>query len=192
MPNFTLRIVKRGKNPLQFIKEVTGRSYPELQNEIVLSAEATAEIMKRILLDSGYRLDKLADAINAEVLSSTAGVRVGIGRIDGLPKGIDGRDYWNAFNDGWLPPPNWGYFTSGSGLSGDRVLPMAGTSGQRWIHTGKERGSYYMQPIKPIEPLKFVDIGYDELKKHINKQIDKFIKELGHTHGWGMGAGGAK
>jgi hypothetical protein len=171
-------ITKKGRDPIQWIKEVSEKIHFELQNQIKLSADATAEIMKRILMGSGYKLDKLADAINAEVLDYTDGISVGIGRISDLPKGQDGKDYWNAFNDGWLPPPNFGFFTSGSGMSGDKTRPMAGASGQKWIHTGKTQGSFYMLPHKPIEPLKYVDIGYEDLKAHLNKEIDKFLKSL--------------
>jgi hypothetical protein len=166
---FTVQITKKGKDPVQWIREVTDKIHFELQNEIKLSADATAEIMKRILMGSGYKLDNLANTINAEILTSTGGISVGIGKISDLPKGEDGRDYWNAFNDGWLPPENWGYF----GEVGNS--PEKGASGEKWYHTGN-RKDWYLIPKKPIEPLKFVDIGFEDLKKHLNKQIDKFLK----------------
>lgn len=171
-------ITKKGKDPIQWIKEVSDKLHFELQNQIKLSADATATIMKGILTGSGYKLEKLAEAINVEVLDSTAGITIGIGRISALPKGKDGKDYWNAFNDGWLPPPNFGFFTSGSGMSGDKTKPMSGGSGQKWIHTGKIGGSFYMFPRIPIAPLKYVDIGYEDLKAHLDKEVNKFLKSL--------------
>lgn len=168
---FSITIKKSGKNPLQWYREVKASIYPELQNQLKISADTTAEIMQGIIKNSGYKLDKLANSINAMVLNSTGGVDIGIGRIDTFPKGNDGKDYWNAFNEGWLPPPNWGYW-------GEGEPPQAGKTGQKWTHTGKMKGSFYMQPTKPIQPLMFVDKGYDALIKHIEKEIDKFNKNL--------------
>jgi hypothetical protein len=171
---FSVTIQKRGKNPLQWYREVKANIYPELQNQLKLSADATAEIMQGILKNSGYKIDKLASAINVMVLNSTGGVDIGIGEIDRFPKGNDGRHYWNAFNEGWLPPENWGYW-------GDGEAPSATKRGQKWTHTGKSPGSFYMKPTKPIMPLMFVDKGYDTLVKHIEKEIEKFQKNLSNN-----------
>ena len=192
---FEIKITKRGKDPRQWIKEVQTRIYPELQNEIVLSAEATAEIMKKILEGSGYRLQALAGAIGVDVLSSTGGVHVGIGNISIFPIGkMSGASYWEAFDSGFkVTQANIGYF----GGEGSAIPPQSGIHGQKWIHTGKGSGFFFMKPNKIIEPLRYIDIGYQELVKHIEKEILKFNKSLeqasqGHAHGWGMGAGGAK
>jgi len=158
---FTVQITKKGKDPVQWIREVTDKIHFELQNEIKLSADATAEIMKRILMSSGYKLEKLANAINSDVITDRAGISVGIGKISELPKGEDGKAYWNAFNDGWLPPPDWGHW-----------------DGEKWHHHGTDSPSYPMTPRNPIQPLKFVDIGYEDLRKHLNKQIDKFLRSI--------------
>lgn len=168
---FSIKIIKQGKNPAQFMKEVSASIYPEMQNQLLISAQATAEIMQGILKTSGYKLDKLANAINAIPLNTTGGVTIGIGDIDNFPKGNDGRHYYNAFNEGWLPPPNWGYW-------GDGEPPQTGKLGQKWTHTGKMSGSFYMQPTKPILPLGYVDKGWDALTKHIEKEILKFTKNL--------------
>jgi len=176
MPNgsFQVTITKIGKDPVQWIREVTTRIYPEVQNQIVLSAEITAEIMKTILLNSGYKLEKLANAINVDVLNSTAGVSVGIGRIDGMPVGVSGNHYYEAFNDGFkVTQANVGYF-------GDSFrAPESGGWGETWHHTGKGSGFHLMQPNKVIDPLRFIDMGYDSLKRNIGEQIDKYMEELG-------------
>ena len=165
-----------GKDPATFIREVTSRIHNELQNEIKLSADATAEIMRRILLNSGYKLEKLANAIQSKVLNDVNGIVIGIGKISDLPKDARGRDYWNAFNDGWLPPPNWGYWV-GSVSSPLQGTPIANLTGERWVHTG-DKSDFYMTPKKLIRPLKFVSIGYEDLKDHINKEIDKCLSRL--------------
>jgi len=171
---FEVRISHRGKNPVQWFSEVQKIIYPELQAQILLSAEATAEIMKKILEGSGYKLQKLAGAIGVDVLSSTAGIHIGIGNISTFPVGQQsGASYWEAFNDGFaVTQANIGYF-------GDAFrAPEAGGSGEKWHHTGKGSGFFFMQPNKVIEPLRYVDIGFDELKKHIEKEITKFNKSL--------------
>lgn len=171
---FVVRITKKGKDPAQFIREVTTRIYPELQNQIVISAEATAEIMKRILLDSGYRLDKLANAIRTSFSSTTGGLIGGIGKIDELPVGQEsGASYWEAFNTGFqVTQENIGYF-------GDNFrAPEPGGSGEKWHHTGRDSGFFFMKPNKVIEPLSYIDLGYEALTKHIEKSILKFNKEL--------------
>jgi hypothetical protein len=175
MPNtFTITITKKGKDPRQWIQEVSKQIYPELQNEIVLSAEATAEIMRRILDNSGYNLKLLSGAIGVDVLSSTGGVHVGIGNIDTFPIGQEsGFSYWELFDDGFkVTTANIGYF-------GDNFrAPEPGGSGEKWHHTGKGSGFFYMKPNKIIDPLEYSKIGYDELVKHITKQIEKFSRNL--------------
>jgi hypothetical protein len=170
---FEIRITKKGKDPRQWFSEVTTRIYPEVQNQIVLSAEITASMMKTILESSGYTLKALRNAINVDILSSTAGVHVGIGRIEGMPLGSNGKPYYEAFNDGFkVTQANIGYF-------GDNFrAPEKGGYGEKWHHTGKGSGFFYMKPNKVIEPLRFVDMGYDSLKRHIEKQIDKFMKTI--------------
>jgi len=166
---YSITITKKTKgNPVEWITEVTGSIHFKLQNEIKLSAQATAEIMRRILLQSGYKLDKLANAIQATEIEGTGfsknSIGMEIGRLVDLPKDEKGRDYWNAFNDGWLPPPDWGYW-----------------EGEKWYHHGTDSPSYPMIPRNPIQPLRFVDIGAAALKNHIEKKIAQFIKELSTT-----------
>ena len=172
---WTVTITKKGKDPAQWLKEVTEQIYPELQNQIKLSAEATAEIMRKILLDSGYRLDKLANAIQVDLIKThPAGLEIGIGKISDLPVGQStGASYWEAFNAGFkVTQENIGYF-------GDNFrAPEVGGSGEKWHHTGKGSGFFFMKPNKVIEPLRYIDIGYEELTKHIEKEIAKFMKSL--------------
>jgi len=98
--------------------------------------------------------DNLEKAIDKEIIQSVGGVEVGIGNIEKLKKVAP---YFEVLNDGgYVPPANVGYFTSGSGLSGDITPPASGISGQQWVHTGKERGSFLMKPKKAIEGINYV------------------------------------
>jgi hypothetical protein len=173
---FEVRITKRGKDPRQWIREVQTRIYPELQNEIVLSAEATAVIMRKILEGSGYRLQALAGAIGVDVLSSTGGVHVGIGNIDTFPKGKNGQTYWEAFNDGFKPGAANAFLPLGAFPDG---APDSSKSGGKWL-VGAGNYTFFDKNTnkKPIPPLRFVDIAYSDLVAHIEKTIDKFTKEL--------------
>jgi hypothetical protein len=166
-----------GRDPQEFIETITGRIRFELQDALKDAADDTADIMQEIIRTSGYKLDKLAAAIKATVVTDEGGMIINIGEVAGFPKGEDGKEYWNAFNDGWLPPPNWGYFTSGSGMSGDKTPPIAGASGQSWVHTGPGHGVYYMRPTKLIQPLRYSEIGYEALKAHMKTEIDRFLRE---------------
>jgi hypothetical protein len=174
---FSLKITSKGKNPLQWIKEVETRIYPELQNQIVLSAEATAEIMKRILDGSGYNLKRLSSSIDVDILNSTGGVSLGIGNIDKFPLGINGQTYWEAFNAGFKPGASGTYVPPGIFPDG---APDASKAGGKWL-LGLFGGYTFFDKNtnkKPIAPLRFVEIAEQDLKSHIEKEILKFSGNL--------------
>ncbi len=175
---FLVRVTSKGKNPLNWFTEAEEKVQISLQAKLVELGETAANTMKTIIMSSGYNLSKLADAIDSDFENLGAGVEVRIGNISKFPKGQDGKDYWNAFNSGWLPPPNYGFFTSGSGMSADKTPPISGDKGLKWTHTGKGHGVYYMNPTKPIEPLKFVDIAHNELTVNIEQAVKKIMKEI--------------
>jgi len=170
-----------GKSPQIWLKEVEEKIHFETQAMLIEAGDLSADIMKDIIKNSGYKLEKLANAIKSEPMPGTGfgtnSVGIKIGKIADFPKDEEGRDYWNAFNDGWLPPKNLGYFTGGSGLSGDKVPPIAGMSGQKWVHTG-DKSDYFMIPNKPIKPLQFAEIGYEYLVAHISKEIDELLRSI--------------
>jgi hypothetical protein len=155
-----------GMNLPEFIKRLTGES-PELRDAVHRAGEASVDVMKEIMLNSGYKLDQMAKAIHSvETFDRgyrTAGISISI-EAD-FPKDEKGREYWTAFNDGWLPPANWGFW-----------------DGDKWIHTGKEegasQGSIYMTPKNPIRPLQFVEHGVDTLEQHLNREIDKYLRSI--------------
>jgi hypothetical protein len=181
MPKFIgIKIISKGINPSQWFAEVQQKINTELPQKIMLSAELTAEIMKTILKNSGYNLQKLSDTINVE--KTTIGI--GIGRINELPVGTEsGASYWEAFNSGFkVTQMNIGYFGN------NFRAPEPGGSGEKWRHTGKDSGFFLMKPNKVIEPLRYIDIGFEALKKNIAEQINKISK----SGRYGYNIGGAR
>ncbi|HUW89203.1 MAG TPA: hypothetical protein VMV43_01650 [Candidatus Nanopelagicaceae bacterium] len=173
---WTVKITKTGRPPVDFIRKVTVDLQRELQNEIFLSAEDTAQIMQSILMSSGYKLDKLANAIKAEFSNTEHGLIGGIGKIADLPKSDKGEDYWEAFNAGFKPGASGTYVPLGS-FGGE--APDSNKSGGHWdVGAGNWTFLDTNQTKKPIPPLSYVDIGYETLARHISKAIDKFNKEL--------------
>lgn len=174
---FTINIKKSGKDPRQWIRDVSKSIYPEMQSEILLSSEATAEIMRKILNSSGYNLKALAGAIGVDVLSSTGGVHIGIGNIASFPLGKNGQTYWEAFNDGFKPGASNSFLPLGAFPDGS---PNASKSGGKWI-VGAGNFTFFdnNNSKKPVPPLRFVDIGYSDLANHLEKEINKYLANLG-------------
>ena len=168
--SFYVQVTKIGKDPIPWFYEVQQKVNTELPHRIMLSAEIVAEMMKSILEGSGYNLQKLSNSIYAEKTSTG----IGIGRISNLPVGQEsGASYWEAFNDGFkVTQANVGYFGDSFGA------PISGGYGEKWHHTGKGSGMFLMQPNKVIEPLRYIDLGFDAIKRHIAEQIDGMAKNL--------------
>jgi hypothetical protein len=176
---FFVSISSKGKHPLQWFEEVKELTVKQ-EEDLVGLANLCANRMSGILQASGYHLEKLANAIKVESIDSMKGLEIGIGKISDFPVGQEsGASYWEAFNDGFkVTQENIGYFTSGSGMSGDKTPPESGMSGQKWVHTGKTQGSFYMKPNKVISPLNYIGIAAEELRANIIKQMDKLNSEL--------------
>jgi len=171
---FTVQVITRGKNPQQWFQEVNEKIHFEFQEDLVELAELCANRMAGILQASGYHLEELSNAMDSKILNSTGGVEIGIGEISKFPKGKEsGASYWEAFDSGFkVTQANIGYF-------GDNLrAPESGGSGQKWHHTGKGSGFFYMKPNKVIEPLNYVVISAEELRTNIIKQMDKLNTEL--------------
>ena len=169
---------KGAPKPDIWIRQVHAQFHPEMQARLVELGELTAQRMRDIIQDSIKRLGssgRLENSIKSEILSSTAGVTIGIGRISELPI------YWEVINDGgYVPPANRGFFASGLGTSGMGSPPMSGAGGEQWIHTGS-RGDYLLNPKKPIDPVGYVNISGAELHMHIQREINNFMKKIGKT-----------
>jgi hypothetical protein len=150
--------------------------YAEAQEEVRILGHHTADYMKNIIKESGYNLDKLANSILAETLSTTGGVEVGIGRIASFPKGKNGQTYWEAFNDGFKPGAMNTLICPGSFEDG---RPDASKSGGKWTeHAGYIGGNYTFfdnnQNKKPIAPLDFVGKAIRNLDQELREMMEKW------------------
>jgi len=169
MPNpFYVSIKVKGKNPWQWFKEVNDKIHFEFQESLVELGEQTAIRMGDIIRASAKRplSGRLEESIKSEIISSTGGVHIGIGKISELPP------YWEVLNDGgYVPPSNVGYFPGHS-------RPTSGGGGELWTHTGNTEEDFLMRPIKPIQPVRYIDISAAELKISIELEINKLMSEV--------------
>jgi len=174
MPNgtFSVQIITKGKNPTQWMKEVNDKIHFEFQERLVELGEETAIRMGEIITDNTkrYSSGKLANNIKSEILSSTGGVRIGIGNINTLKQNAP---YFEILNSGgYVPPANLGFFM------GDPTFPTQSGAGQTWIHTGDSgKGNYLMRPHKAIEGISYIEIASEELRKKIEREIQILMGE---------------
>ncbi len=166
-----VQVTSKGKNPLQWFKEVDAKIHFELQAKLVELGEQTAIRMGEIIKSSIKRPGSsglLENSIKSYLLNDVGGVSIGIGKIDELPR------YWEVINSGgYIPPANIGFFDGGA--------PVKGGSGEQWHHTGGQGGfekSYFIHPKKPIEPVKYVDIANQELIGNIEQAVKNIMKEV--------------
>jgi len=161
MPDLPLQVIvtTRGKDPSQWIQEVKGKIFFELQERLVELGNETAERMKDIIASSRKRADKgthlLENSITSELLSSTAGVHIGIGNI---AKMVAEAPYWQLINDG------------GTYVTKRTFTPPPFEDGE--FRTFVEGSSH------TIEPLRYVDIASEELTKHIHNEINRLMGEI--------------
>jgi len=181
----TIRIDWQGKkgldNLIRYIKN--NMVYGEAQEKIRIIGHHAADNMQKAIKETGYNLDKLANSILAETISTTGGVEVGIGRIESLPF------YWEMFNVGFKPGAAMkllpiGGFTSGSGLSGDVTKPISGDYGLSW-QTGMGHSTFFDNNMnkKPVEPIEYIEKSMRlldmELTETMKKLGEKFIEGMG-------------
>lgn len=172
-----LKITSKGKTPLQHLEDITEKIHFELQNELIDLAEKDAQRMKELINERGYKLQKLSNAIDVNILNTTAGVDIGIGNILNFPKNENNEDYWQAFNNGFKP-----------GAHG-KLVPLGSFEGKapNLIDTGEEwqkgNGSWTFPDTntfkKPVEPILFVDIAGEELLNNTKSTIIKFLTTSG-------------
>jgi hypothetical protein len=163
-----LKIISRGKTPLQHMQEITEAIHFELQDKLIDLAEQDKTRMQELIDSRGYKLNKLSNSINIEILNTTAGVDIGIGKISDLPK------YWEYFNNGFKPGAHGKLIPLGS-FEGDAPSPEK--HGQKW-EKGNGNFTFIDSNInkKVIEPILYVDIAGIELVNHINNEISNFLK----------------
>ena len=159
------------------------KSFFIIKNQILGLADEVVNDMRNTLNSSGYNLGKLADSIDLEYIADLNKpdgflMEIGIGRISSFPVGQEsGASYWEAFDKGFkVTQANIGYF-------GDNFrAPESGGQGEKWHHTGKGSGFFFMKPNKIIEPLNYIGHGTRKIEKGMKKivhdAIDTLLKSL--------------
>jgi len=173
----TIRIDWQGKkgldNLIRYIKN--NMVYGEAQEKIRIIGHHAADNMQKAIKETGYNLDKLANSILAETISTTGGVEVGIGRIESLPF------YWEMFNTGFKPGAALSFVPIGGFADG---APDASKSGGRW-QVGGGNSSFFDLNInkKPVEPIEYIEKSMRlldmELTETMKKLGEKFIEGMG-------------
>lgn len=167
-PIYNVKITSQGKPPWEFMRNVTGRIHFEFQDKLVELSEETVARMQQIINESIKRPPSsglLANSIKMDILNTTAGVEIGIGKIADLPI------YWEVINNGgYIPPANFGFF-------GMNKPPIKGETGEKWTHTGSNK-DFLMIPKRPISPVRYAEISSQELRDHIINEINRLTAEL--------------
>lgn len=179
----SLRVEWKGKKGLEnLIKSIENISFVRAEAEIATVADKTVAHMQNTIQENKKRPDlgthKLENSIDWDEVLNIPGKKliVGIGNIDKIKSEAPYFEVLDA--GGYVPPANIGYFTSGSGMSGDKTPPEAGSSGQNWVHTGKEKGSFYMKPKKAIEGIDYIEKAIRYCDKLLNSVITEIGKEF--------------
>ena len=171
----TIKVESHGKDPFQFLEEVTGRIHFDFRKRLVGLGEDCANRMIEIIESSRKRPDKgthlLENNIKSEILNSIGGVTIGIGNIQDLKQNAPYFEVLDA--GGYVPPMNVGYF-------GDSFrAPEPGGYGEDWKHTGKGSGFHLINPTKAIEGINYIGISARELRDSIEKSIEELNSEIG-------------
>jgi len=159
---------KKGLDSL--IRYIEGMDFVRVEAEVASVADKTVEHMKETINSSRKRPDKgthkLENAIDWTELINNPGreLVIGIGNIGKLKQEAP---YFEVLDvGGYVPPANFGYFGAGNS-------PIVGGSGENWTHTGKAKGSYYMQPKKAIEGIDYIGKAIRNLDKELKETIER-------------------
>lgn len=164
----SISIKTKGINPIEWINKVPQRQHFEFQEFLKDEADKVASSMKRTITDSGYNLETLSDSIQVDILNSTAGIHIGVGKIEDLPI------YWEWFNDGFRPGHTNTLVPLG-GFSPPPAQPLSGHSGGKW-NVGNDGFTFLdnsSKPKKAVEPLKYIESSNTTLNNNIKQELDK-------------------
>ena len=169
---FTVQVITKGLNPSTWMKNIEDKIHNEMKDVLIQLGEETANRMGEVITISAKRFStgRLASNIKSEVLSSIGDeIHIGIGNINDLKQNAPYFEVLDA--GGYVPPTNLGFF------EGDPAYPVSGGTGQKWIHTGDSgKGNYLMRPHKAIEGINYIGIASEELKQHIEQQLNNILK----------------
>lgn len=175
MPNrfMTVKVTSQGKNPINFIRDIEIRFYPELQQRLVELSDDTVNTMRSIIDSSKKRPkttgNKLEHAIEREILSSIGGVQIGIGNISTLKSQAP---YFEVLDAGGYIPNYGNLVPSGQFFPGD---PQPNASSFRQGQWQPGTGQHSFRAKKPIDGINYIGLSAKYLKDKLDKETRPWI-----------------
>jgi hypothetical protein len=155
--------------------------YGEAQEGIRILGHQTADKMIEGVQQGKKRPDKgthfLEDAITAETINTTAGIEVGVGKIEKLKAEAP---YYEVIDKGGFTP-NRGNLVPVGAFAPGNPKPNAGSFREGNWQVGA--GKFTFRPKKAIEGIHYIDRAITWLEK----ALDDFIKDIGGKLIDGMG-----
>ena len=158
-------------NLIKYIE--SDRLYFEAQNLVNDLADKCVEDMQATITTSKKRPSlgsNLEDNITKEILNSTGGIEVGIGKISQLKTNAP---YWEVLDQGGYVP----YSTAKGAPLGSFYgePPITGGSGANWERSGNK--GFFMRPSKAIEGIDFIGKAIRNLDKELQSSIESLLKD---------------
>lgn len=173
MSFFTVKTSNKGKNPIQFMRDIQTQFYPELQSRLVDLAQETVGFMRNIISTSKKRPsfgNNLEKSIESEILNDVGGVEIGIGNITKLSSDAP---YYQVLNDGGYIPYSTVKGAPLGSFYGDR--PEPGRSDQNWERSGNK--GFFMKPKKAIEGITYIDKADQNLRDKLEVETKNWIQQ---------------
>lgn len=169
---------KKFDNLIRYIEN--NNIYFEAQDQVLDLGQNTADNMKETIKSSKKRHSfgsNLEDNINAEILNTTAGVEVGIGRISQL-KG--NAPYYEVLDAGGYVPYSTVKGTPLGSFEGDRPSSDVVSGNQNWERSGNK--GFFMKPKTAIEGIDYIGKAIRNLDKELRIMMknlgEKFVGDL--------------
>lgn len=169
---------KKFSNLIRYIQN--NLLYGEAQQRVRVAGHHTADHMKETISTSKKRHSlgsNLEDNIQAETLSTTGGIEVGIGRIS-LLKSV--APYFEVLNDGGYVPYSTAKGAPLGSFEGDRPDPNIVSGNQNWERSGNK--GFFMKPKTPIEGIDYIGKAIRNLDIELREQMrlwgEKFLDEM--------------
>ena len=150
-------IQSQGEDLGTFISKVKEEN-EELNTKLISLGKEIHSFMQQVIVSNIKRPGSTGNLVRAIQFGILGEGSWFVGDIDYLNSTVP---YWRWQNYGragtgrTVPPINRGYFSSGSGLSGDKTSPMSGIGSQRWTH--EEGGRYLIKPMKALTPMNYIE-----------------------------------
>lgn len=166
--NIEFRDARKFDNLIRYIEN--NLLYAEAQEYMLELADNTVENMRNTIRTEKKRPstgEKLEQTIDKEILSTTAGVDIGIGRISTLTKETP---YWEVLNNGGYIPNHGNFVPLGAFVPGE---PKPSASNFRQGNWEVGSGKYTFRAKRPIEGIDYIGKAIRELDKDLKETIIK-------------------